>query len=73
MVRMNFQIRWWRETEKLSSHPEHCEIGCVPHEKTRIEISIRFLKSYPADAVQADHPFPFSHGWMTVATASDFQ
>jgi hypothetical protein len=32
-----------------------------------------FLKSYPADAVQADHPFPFSHGWMTVTTASDFQ
>jgi len=41
MVRMNFQIRWWRETEKLSSHPEHCEIGCVSHEKTRIENSIR--------------------------------
>jgi hypothetical protein len=41
MVRMNFQIRWWRETEKLSSHPEHREIGCVIHEKTRIENSIR--------------------------------
>ena len=26
--------------------------------KTRIEISIRVFKSYPADAVQADHPFP---------------
>jgi hypothetical protein len=44
-----------------------------PHEKTRIEVSIRVLKSYPADAVQADHPFPFSNGWMTVAAASDFQ
>jgi hypothetical protein len=32
-----------------------------------------FLKSYPADAVQADNPFPFSNGWMTVAAASDFQ
>ena len=31
------------------------------------------LKYYPADAVQADHPFPFSNGWMTVAAASDFQ
>ena len=31
------------------------------------------FKCYPADAVQADHPFPFSHGWMTVTTASDFQ
>jgi hypothetical protein len=37
-------------------------------------VSIRaFLEYYPADAVQADHPFPFSNGWMTVATASDFQ
>jgi hypothetical protein len=41
--------------------------------KTRIETSIRVLKCYPADAVQADHPFPFSNGWMTVAAASDFQ
>jgi hypothetical protein len=31
------------------------------------------LKCYPADAVQADHPFPSSNGWMTVAAASDFQ
>jgi hypothetical protein len=43
------------------------------HKKTRIEVSIRVLKYYPADAVQADHPFPFSNGWMTVAAASDFQ
>ena len=27
-------------------------------QKTRIEVSIRVLKCYPADAVQADHPFP---------------
>jgi hypothetical protein len=74
MVRMNFQIRWWRETEKLSSHPEHCEIGCVtPRKNPNRDFDSGFLKSYPADAVQADHPFPFSHGWMTVATASDFQ
>jgi len=31
------------------------------------------LKCYPANAVQADHPFPFSNGRMTVAAASDFQ
>jgi hypothetical protein len=45
----------------------------VLSKKTRIEVSIRVLKYYPADAVQADHPFPFSNGWMTVAAASDFQ
>src|SRR5204863_3193716 len=27
----------------------------------------------PADAVQADYPFPFSNGWMTVIATSDFQ
>ena len=43
------------------------------NEKTRIELLDPGFKCYPADAVQADHPFPFSHGWMTVATASDFQ
>ena len=32
-----------------------------------------FLRCYPADAVQADYPFPFSNGWMTVVAASDFQ
>ena len=32
-----------------------------------------FFKSYPANAVQADYPFPFSNGWMTVAAASDVQ
>src|SRR5213595_1048199 len=31
------------------------------------------LRCYPADAVQADYPFPFSNGWMTVVAASDFQ
>src|SRR6476659_10938473 len=31
------------------------------------------FESYPADAVQADHPFPFSNGRMTVVAASDFQ
>jgi hypothetical protein len=41
MVRMNFQIRCWRETENPSFHPEHCEIGCITHEKTQIEFSIR--------------------------------
>jgi hypothetical protein len=45
----------------------------VLNKKTRIELFDPGFKSYPADAVQADHPFPFSHGWMTVATASDFQ
>src|SRR5262245_11046445 len=45
----------------------------VVNKKTRIEVLIRVLKCYPADAVQADHPFPFSNGWMTVAAASDFQ
>jgi hypothetical protein len=45
----------------------------VLNEKTRIELFDPGFKSYPADAVQADHPFPFSHGWMTVTTASDFQ
>jgi hypothetical protein len=39
----------------------------------RTDNSTRVLKCYPADAVQADHPFPFSNGWMTVAAASDFQ
>src|SRR5205814_6343892 len=39
----------------------------------RIENSIWVLKCYPADAVQADYPFPFSNGWMTVVAASDFQ
>ena len=42
-------------------------------EKTRIELFDPGFECYPADAVQADHPFPFSHGWMTVARASDFQ
>ena len=46
---------------------------CKRQTKTRIELFDPGFKSYPADAVQADHPFPFSHGWMTVATASDFQ
>jgi hypothetical protein len=32
-----------------------------------------FLTCYPADAVQADYPVPFSNGWMTVVAASDFQ
>jgi hypothetical protein len=30
----------------------------VLNEKTRIELFDPGFKSYPADAVQADHPFP---------------
>ena len=42
-------------------------------QKPGSKIRSGFLKSYPADAVQVDHPFPFSNGRMTVVAASDFQ
>ena len=41
--------------------------------KTRIEKSIRVLKSYPAGAVKVDHPFPFGKRRTTVGAGSDFQ
>jgi hypothetical protein len=59
MVRMNFQIRWWPETENLSSDPEHCEIGCVTHEKTRIEFSIRVYEILPRRCRLGGSPVPF--------------
>jgi hypothetical protein len=79
---LSFQ-RCGKKDPRLKAWPRGlCPLRCsfaslrmtkVLNEKTRIEFDSGFLKSYPADAVQADHPFPFSHGWMTVATASDFQ
>jgi hypothetical protein len=82
MVRMNFQL-CQRDTRTpgcivMLSQAKHLWLF-IPalrqkgSEKTRIELFDPGFKSYPADAVQADHPFPFSHGWMTVTTASDFQ
>jgi len=61
-------------SRNLSTSLRFAQDDCeTSHEKTRIELAIRVLKCYPADAVQADHPFPFSNGWMTVAAVSDFQ
>jgi len=63
-----------QETEKVPAHiASLAKIDCATPTKNPDLNFDPGLKCYPANAVQADHPFPFSNGRMTVAAASDFQ
>jgi hypothetical protein len=72
-VKESRSITLWQLREILAFRSAPLRMTAHVHLKPRIEIRSGVLKCYPADAVQADHPFPFSNGWMTVAPASDFQ